>query len=276
VVIAAAATNVALYVGAYTNDILGGLQRIGSGATASVLTKLAASMVAEAVAGVPIQIAVDSTAAAGLPFELTIRPLPPNDYFAGRTEVSGYQFSLAGYNHGATAESWEQPVSGVPRNTVWWSWTAPFTETLRLGVTNNFRSTVAIYAGPGADISDLNRLATVDVPTRGAVYLLPTIRGGTYHFAVDGQFGSTGDIRVLGVPDGVPVIDSLERTPIALRIRFRGVPGRMHRVESSTDSRSWLPGQSVFLAGDLGEVVLPLPTISAGTGVVFYRLTLLP
>jgi hypothetical protein len=273
IVIAAAGTNVALLLGAYTNDALEDLQLAGSAAPSSSSGALAASVVVEAVAGVPIQIAVDGTASAGLAYELTIRPLPRNDSFADRTRVDGYQFLLEGYNHGATAEVGERSHIVIPSNSVWWTWTAPYTGTLRLNITNNFRSAVAVYSGGGLSLSNLTRLGSVSVPIRGATFTLPVVRDDIYHFTVDGQFGWTGDVRILGRPDGAPVIESLVRTPNALRMRFRGLPGRAHRVDGSSNLQSWLSGEIVVLTGDIGEVDLPLPS---GAGSGFYRLTLLP
>lgn len=226
----------------------------------------------DATAGTAYQIAVDSPNLRGTTFSLSLLAIPANDNFTARSALISDAFVMRGYNYGATVEPGEPHHFGSPRNSVWWSWTSPYTGPVWLGVSNNFSSVIAIYTG-----NSLTNLALVksDTTTRlGRTMTFPAQAGVTYAFAVDGtSTGQFGDVEIYGRPDGLPAITQVIQFDDELILTIRGLPGRMHRVDSSVDLENWEAGPTTMLSTD--SAVLHLP-IKPADGGLFYRIVLLP
>jgi hypothetical protein len=87
-------------------------------------------------------------------------PLVPNDNFANRILLSGLPVSTTGSNIGATAEPQEPSQSG-PINSVWWSWTAPTTETVNINtIGSNFDTYLSVFTG--SDLPNLTLIGAND------------------------------------------------------------------------------------------------------------------
>jgi subtilisin family serine protease len=83
-------------------------------------------------------------------------PPVPNDNFANRIFLGGLPVSTIGSNIGATEEP-QEPAQSGPINSVWWSWTAPNTETVNINtIGSNFDTYLSVFTG-----SDLPNLTLV-------------------------------------------------------------------------------------------------------------------
>jgi hypothetical protein len=121
---------------------------------------------------------------------------PANDNFANRIFLGGLPVSTTGSNIGATVEPQEPGQSG-PINSVWWSWTAPTTETVNFNtIGSNFDTYLSIFSGP--DLPNLTLLGANDDSggTLASLVSLDTIAGQTYQIAVDGYSSRTGEIAL--------------------------------------------------------------------------------
>ena len=114
---------------------------------------------------------------------------------------------MTGNNLASTYEDGE-PTAGThgARNTVWWSWTAPASETVEISTIGSDIDTVlAIYTGDAVD--DLTLIAVnhdIAYPDWLASRIaFNAVAGTTYRIAVDGDLNETGPI-VLNLPGGQP------------------------------------------------------------------------
>ena len=123
-------------------------------------------------------------------------PLVPNDNFADRILLAGLPVGTTGSNIGATAEVGEPGQSGSI-NSVWWTWTAPTTETVNINtIGSNFDTWLSVFTG-----SDLSNLTLVSANDDGGGNLaslvsLNATAGQTYQIAVDGYASNTSQIAL--------------------------------------------------------------------------------
>lgn len=122
---------------------------------------------------------------------------PANNDFADRITLSGASTSATGSNTGADKEAGEPNHAQSGGASVWWSWTA--TSSSRVTITtfgSNYDTLLGVYTG-----SSVNGLSTVRTnddagnTLQSRVRFFPTA-GVTYHIAVDGYNGATGDISL--------------------------------------------------------------------------------
>jgi subtilisin family serine protease len=121
---------------------------------------------------------------------------PANDNFANRILLGDLPVSTTGSNIGATVEPQEPSQSGAI-NSVWWTWTAPTTETVNFNtIGSNFDTYLSIFSGP--DLPNLTLLGANDDGGGNWTSLvsLDTIAGQTYQIAVDGYASNTGQIAL--------------------------------------------------------------------------------
>ena len=123
-------------------------------------------------------------------------PSIANDNFANRIFLDGPPVSTTGSNIGATAEL-EEPSQNGPINSVWWSWTAPATETVNINtIGSNFDTYLSVFTG-----FDLPNLTLIGVDDDGgenftSLVSLNAIAGTTYQIAVDGYDSNIGEIAL--------------------------------------------------------------------------------
>ncbi len=138
-------------------------------------------------AGTTYSISVDSVSSqsAGV-VRLAIWPLPLNDEFADRFQITGTNITLTGTNAEATGEPGEM-LLGVG-NTLWWSWTAPETGPVHLGFGND--GTVAeVFAG-----NSLTNLNLVASNPNADDFSFIANAGNTYQISLDTESNSTPGI----------------------------------------------------------------------------------
>jgi subtilisin family serine protease len=125
-------------------------------------------------------------------------PPPPvsNDNFGNRIVLSGLPVSTTGSNIGATAEP-QEPAQNGPINSVWWSWTAPYNETVNINtIGSNFDTWLSVFTGSA--LGNLNLIGFNDDGGGGFTSLvsLNATAGTTYQIAVDGYSSATGQIAL--------------------------------------------------------------------------------
>ena len=196
---------------AYTGDAVSALTPIASGFS---------SVSFNVVEGTTYRIAIDgsnfgSGASTGtVTLNLLLVEPPANDNFADRATLTGASATVTGTNVGATKETGEPNHAGVPGGrSVWWTWTAPSSGPVAI---NTFGSTfdtlLAVYTGDG--VSTLTPVAANDnFSSSQSRVIFQALAGTTYQIAVDGYFGSAGNVTLSLGP--VPLNDNFNvRTSI--------------------------------------------------------------
>ncbi|MCX6879930.1 MAG: hypothetical protein NTW21_39925 [Verrucomicrobia bacterium] len=155
----------------------------------------------EAAAGGTYQIAVDGTNKFDFTPSLTVtvalQPPPGNDDFANATALTGTSATVStATNLSASMESGEPNHAGrTGGHSVWWTWTAPAAGHFVVAATGEFNKLLGIYTG-GA-VSALTEVArgygTTGSPAQAG---FDATAGTVYHFAVDGEGGSSGSFAL--------------------------------------------------------------------------------
>jgi hypothetical protein len=191
-----AGSNFDTTLGVYTGNSVSSLTNIGSNDDYYGLTSLVNF---SAVAGTTYQIAVDGYSTSLGNINLAVNYIAPsNDNFDNRSTLLGTTATAIGSNFLATGETGE-PIhadNNGARNSVWWSWTAPFSGNVTVNTAgSNFDTTLGIYTGNS--VSSLNTITTND-DYNGITSLVnfSAIAGTTYQIAVDGYFAATGNINL--------------------------------------------------------------------------------
>lgn len=147
-------------------------------------------------------IAIDQAGNASLASTITVTYRPddvPNDLFARASVLSGVKGSASATSIGATKEFGEPNHGGNDGgHSVWWAWTAPTNGVLTLSTQDSaFDTLLGVYSGNFVD-----RLTVVggnDDAVDGSGYssLSQAVQSGvTYHIAVDGFGGRTGNVKL--------------------------------------------------------------------------------
>ena len=121
-------------------------------------------------------------------------PLVPNDNFGDRIVLSGLPVSTTGSNIGATEEP-QEPAQSWPINSVWWSWTAPTTETVNINTRgSDFDTYLSVFTGSA--LPNLTLIGANDdaLGSLTSLVSLNATAGTTYQIAVDGYSSATGQI----------------------------------------------------------------------------------
>ena len=219
----ASAVRVAIYEG----STLASLEPVAS-ARSSLGS--AATLVAELSAGVTYRLAIDGIGGAtgsvtlGADWAPTV-DRPTNDAFDAATPFTvPLAAALIGDSIDATAESGEPAHGGVGAySSVWWRFTAPTDGTITLRTEgSDFDTTLSLYRG--TSVAALTSLAGNDDVTSGTLWSRITAdveEGVTYHVAVDGWQGATGNVRLAA--EWSPAVSTFES--VAPRRVFDTRPG---------------------------------------------------
>lgn len=131
---------------------------------------------------------------------ITLRDVSPpdNDDFSHAAVLTGSQVSDRGSNEQATRQDDEpRHAGGSGGASVWWTWTAPKSGPVSISTRGSEIDTLlAVYTGKSLHnlrLVEANDDARGDVTSRVA---FAAKKGVTYHIAVDGYRGTTGEIRL--------------------------------------------------------------------------------
>jgi hypothetical protein len=135
-----------------------------------------------------------------------------NDDFESRKPVDSFPLTVSGSNRRASRQ-FDEPFQDVAgRNSIWWEWTAPVTQSVWFSTKgSSFPALLAVYTG--AARTQLTRLGAI---SGGNDLSLGVQAGVKYEISVDGEYGQTGDI-VLVIDEGQPPEndDFIHATPIS-------------------------------------------------------------
>jgi hypothetical protein len=143
---------------------------------------------------------------------------PPNDDFAGRTELIGANVAISASNVGATRELGEPSHLGFTKgHSVWWTWTAPVSGEAIISTTgSSFDTILAVYTGKS--LTSLEIVAEDDDSggERASKVQFNAVAGTTYQIAVDGYGLSSGSIELqVDLWGSWPVSITLEPSPVS-------------------------------------------------------------
>ena len=161
------------------------------------------------VAGTTYFIAIDGNAGATGTYVLTatgpsLSQAPANDMADFPTSLgNGFSFTQSGSILGATAQSGEPTLAGLPATrSVWFKYTAPANGRLVVDtVGSDFNSVLGVYSGTVGVFSSLKLLAANDDIATGnpqSLVSLPVTSGTTYIIKVDGRKSSLGAYTLRG------------------------------------------------------------------------------
>lgn len=176
----------------YTGNAVGSLTLVGSNDDTAPGTQSQVTFTAEANKRYRIAVDGGSGATGAIKLNWKHAASPVNDNLVDATVVSGTSGSASGSSIGATRETGEPMHRHAGFPSVWWSWTAPGTGTLRLTTASDRRTVVSVYTGN--DAGALVAKAQNDDGSNGV--LVPVKAGVTYRWAVSGFLGNTDAVSL--------------------------------------------------------------------------------
>lgn len=205
---------------AYTGSTLGSLVRVQANDDAGF--DWTSTLVFTASAGTPYQFVVDGyyyepgpgesegeTEAGGVQLNFSANAPMLNNNFANRTAIAGINVVVNGHNVGASSEAGEPFHDGFsPSRSVWWSWTAPASETVTISTAgSSFNTVLAVYVGNSlgglslvGSHDNIGEDTGTDTLTSEVTFFAQA--GATYQIAVDRSTfpsgtATQGNIRLL-------------------------------------------------------------------------------
>ncbi|MDB6038479.1 MAG: hypothetical protein JWM99_2320, partial [Verrucomicrobiales bacterium] len=200
----------------------------------------------DAVAGTTYMVAVTGTGDASGEFAIHLDQAhpPANDNFASRIRLEGAALQVDGDNLGATRERGE-PLHGPSTNafrSVWWTWTAPSSGTVRLHAWYDYTHfAVRVYSGDS--LSTLIPVTSLSEP--GPVFFYAWA-GSTYQIAVvgsgtesefQGQF--TLSLFAVPLPARISSADSKVTANGMFNVGIAGQKGQSFVLQKSDDLLLW-------------------------------------
>lgn len=137
---------------------------------------------------------------------------PPNDNFVNRISLGSNSGATTGTNLNASKEKGEPNHYSSGGKSVWWSWTAPASSTVRIDTNgSSFDTLLAVYTG--TSLTQLTKIAEDDDSGNGSQsqVIFDCVAGTTYQIAVDGYSGASGNITLnidIGAVVMLAVIDA--------------------------------------------------------------------
>jgi hypothetical protein len=184
-------------IAVYTGSTLTGLtQRAAGDDSCGVQSRVTFLATAATIYNIAVAGYAATTGAVTLTIESGPAP-PANDNFANGAVVAGGP--VFGSNVGATSEPGEPQHGGPGFVSVWWRWTPNVSgdATVSTCSSDTFLSLVAVYTGSTlATLSPADNGSFACPSSYGTVAEFAAVAGQTYHVAVDGLTGESGDIRL--------------------------------------------------------------------------------
>ena len=203
-----------------------------------------------------------------------ITSAPINDNLQNAQSVgSGNTFTRSGSILGATAQSGEPALAGLPATrSVWFTYTAPANGRLVVDtIGSDFNSVLGVYSGTVGVFSSLKLLAANDDIATGNLQSsvsLPVTSGTTYIIKVDGRKSSTGSYTLRGTFSAplpscpAPATASFTMTKIAGTTTYKpsvtwsAVTGPVGYPVTAYEVQLMYAGQAVVNSGSLSAATL--------------------
>ncbi len=199
---------------------------------------------------------------------------PVNDDYENALDITSVTSLTHGCNENASRQANEPLHAGEPGGkSIWWKWTAPQSCHVTIGCSrSDFDTLLAVYQGDTLDSQSLVA-ANDDNTGVGSELRFFCEAGRSYHLAVDGYYGSAGDVCLSIVLDAGMVRTINLKKGGQLTIGTVGPDGTTYTVEVSSDLKTWHPIGSSVLQNGVLEVV---DQNESNLPMRFYRLTLAP
>jgi len=171
---------------------------------------------------------------------------PVNDNFSNRLSLIGSPIFLSTSNTNATRQPGEPyHASRMGDTSVWWSWTAPANDTVRITTDGStFDTLLAVYTG--SSLSNLIVVASNDdedpvnaILTSAVTF--DTSAGQIYQIAVDGFDGASGQISLRIDPVATRLNAPTRLVSGAFQFTLTGLAGRTYEIDASADLQAWAP-----------------------------------
>lgn len=199
-------------------------------------------------------------------------PPPANDDFADAIEIVTLPHVSMVSNANADHEPGEpEHANQHGEGSVWWRWTANQTQPVTISTLGSSIDTlIAVYQG--SSVNGLTEIVSNDDAqsrVRGSVATFQPQLGETYHIAVQGYPGSTGNIRLGIDSERMPLLGTPTMLPDGtIDLGGQIEPGITVVLEYSTDFVNWSPLGSV--AADQQGISFR-DTINTNGTPTFYR-----
>jgi hypothetical protein len=196
---------------------------------------------------------------------MTAASPPANDHFASATIQTGPFWTAIGSLHGATSETNEPVLSGLPNGpTAWWRWTATSSGPFRVRTYGSERGNLlAVYRG-----SNMNNLRLVGYGLHSSL----GSGGNNAEVAFSATAGTTYHIQVTGAD--LSNLFAINQAELPSRVRVSLAPfadGAFSPGNNAFTSASTISGSSaeilVCTANATSEASEPLPPLSNGQTV---------
>ena len=197
---------------------------------------------------------------------VVIQPVS-NDAFVNATVISGPSGTITGNNTGATKEPGEPDIAGNPGGkSIWYVWkpeaTGPVTFTT---FGSSFNTLLGVFTGTA--VADLTVVASNDDYGDGVTSSVTFLAnsGTTYHIAVDGYNGASGNVVLNWSKDSsMPIITGFSPTsgPQETTLQISG-----SNFTGATEVRLGTTALSYTVVSNT-EIVATVPT-GATTGLIF-------
>lgn len=174
----------------------------------------------EAQAGTAYWLAIDGRGGSEGNFELTLRPLrPENDDFADAIVVAQPRAAVSATTFGATTQAGE-PSSWPPaESTVWFRWTAPTNGPVHLHTCAAGGNQMDINVFTGSSLGSLSMVSPLSAETSSSCALgLPASSGSTPIFAFQAKAGTTYSISVDSYFQTSPAFERMPPGPFVLAV----------------------------------------------------------
>jgi hypothetical protein len=157
-----------------------------------------------------------------------------NDDFESRKPIDSFPLTVSGSNRRASRQ-FDEPFQDVAgRNSVWWEWTAPVSQSVRFSTKgSSFPALLAVYSGSVR--TQLTRLSSI---SGGNDLSLGVQAGAKYEISVDGEYGQTGDIVLLIDQGQPPENDDFIHATL--------IPGTSAEIAASNLAASLEPGEQLI------------------------------
>ncbi|MBA3936780.1 MAG: endonuclease/exonuclease/phosphatase family protein [Planctomycetes bacterium] len=184
----------------YTGSAVTGLTAVASNNNDASVGPTASRVRLRALAGVPLQFAVDGAGGAmgAIALHWSLVPFPANDAFADRALLPSNSGSLATSNVGATKEPGEPRHAGNAGGaSIWYRWTAPADGKLFIHAGGGIDTLLAVSTG--SSVGKLTTLVANDdtsISDDSSQVGFKVVAGVEYQIAVDGAGGQSGAITL--------------------------------------------------------------------------------
>jgi hypothetical protein len=250
----------------YTGTQVGSLSLVASNDDIDPGNILQSALSFNAAAGRTYNIAVDGYDGAVGMVVLSVNP-PLNDAFGNCQTLTGTSGRVTGYTIGALKEPGEPDHnSDFGGHSVWYCWTAPASGTTAFDtIGSNFDTLLAVYTG-----SAVNALTWVasDNDSGGNLtsrVIFNATGGQTYHIAVDGAGGATGNLVLNWYRPSHLSIQRLEDRSIVLTLTGANAS---YDLQGASDLHSWSTLTNFSLSGGSAQYK---DTSAASAARRFYR-----